>query len=87
MKYYAIQNKQTGRFVAGTDYRYSPRRQVYADEDRAPLLLPTDPRIYRADLEVRNISLNRFNLVEIEIGSGSESKKVDTHTREGFTDA
>ena len=33
MEFYAIRNKQTGRWVYGTDYRYHPHRQV-TSEDR-----------------------------------------------------
>lgn len=31
MEFYAIRNKQTGRWVYGTDYRYHPRRQMTSE--------------------------------------------------------
>ena len=88
MKYYAIQNKITGRFVAGTDFNYDGNhRQLYANEDRPPRLFPVDPVLYGSELARRGIKLERFRLVEIEIEGRAPRGKIDTHTREGVSDA
>lgn len=84
MKYYAVQNKITGRLVAGTNFNYNGNHhQIYADEDRSPRLFPVDPDLYEPELARRGITLERFRLVEIEVEGRSASRKVDTHTREG----
>lgn len=83
MTYLVIQNRRTKRLVSGTDFRYWPRHQIYADEYRPPLLLPVDPKIHSSELQRRGINLERFRLVEIEVKERAPCGKVDTHTREG----
>lgn len=70
MKYYIIRNKRTGKIVSGTDYRYFPRHQIYADEFRPPLLLPFDLFAAETIMTGRGIHNDKFKLemIEIEIG-------------------
>lgn len=92
MKYFLVQNRKTGRFVAGTDFSYDlNHRQIYADENRPPRLFPVDVKFLKPELARRGIKLAKFKLVEIEIGLDGEGRepdtKIHTHTREGLDDA
>ena len=70
MKYYVIQNKITKRLVSGTDFRRYPYRQIYADNVRPPLILPTDEAFLKPIIIARGITFRRFRLVEIELEIG-----------------
>ena len=92
MKYFLVQHKKTGRFVAGTDFSYDlGHRQIYADENRPPRLFPIDAKLLKPELARRGIALAKFKLVEIEIGVDEKGRepgtKVHTHTREGLDHA
>jgi hypothetical protein len=68
MKYYAIQHKETGRFVAGTDFSRvdGQLRQIYASENRPPLLIGGER--LRIELMRRHINLKRYQIVIVEVG-------------------
>lgn len=68
MKYYAIQHKETGRFVAGTDFSRADGkpRQIFASPARPPLLL-SGARL-SAELGRRSIDLKRYAVVVVEVG-------------------
>ena len=67
MEYYVVQNKKNGKLVSGTDRRYNPQRQIYADEFRPPMLFSQDKRIYEIELKIRGINMKNFRLLEIKI--------------------
>ncbi len=66
---YAIRNKRTGKWVCGTDYRYSPRRQrtshsqalTYEDRELAEL----DFRYRKCSKEYQIV---KVALIEVEEG-------------------
>ena len=76
MKYYIIKNKRTGKVVSGTDYRYYPHHQRYADEYHPPLLLPMDPLVCETTMTGRGIRSDRFKLEVIEIGEIPYERKT-----------
>jgi len=65
MKYYAIKRKKDGKFVSGTDFRYSPPHCRFANEYMPPLLLAA----YNLDLEIRRrgINLKNYKIVVVEV--------------------
>lgn len=89
MEYLAIRNKKTGRFVCGTDFNYSPPRQIYATEYRPPILLCCDSKIYSSELKRRGIRLKNFDLVKVwvVVEGRKPTRNLDTHTREGLENA
>lgn len=72
MIYYAIQNKQTKQFVAGSDFRYHPPHCRMADEWRTPLLL----REFDLDYELRrrHINLKRYQVVRVRLMTIDEGR-------------
>lgn len=68
MKYYAIQHKETGRFVAGTDFSHADGkiRQLYATNERPPLLLSGEK--LGMELKHRQIDLKHYAVVVVEVG-------------------
>lgn len=72
MKYYAVQEKTTGRFVAGTDFSRADGvpRQMFASECRAPLLLPEIK--VQSELLRRRIDPKRYRVVIVEIRTVAE---------------
>lgn len=81
--YYVVQNKVTGRLVAGTDSRYHPPHQRYADALHPPKLWPADLTVTDLELRVRGIEPERFRLraVEIEVLDPARAVSFDTPTR------
>lgn len=67
MKYYAIQEKATGRFVSGTDFSRADgkTRQIYASPDHAPLLLSWS--LLCKEIKRRHIDSERYQVVVVEI--------------------
>lgn len=67
MKYYAIQEKATGRFVSGTDFSRADgkTRQIYASPERAPLLLSWFPLC--KEIKRGHIDTERYQVVVVEI--------------------
>lgn len=63
--YYAIRNKQTGKYISGTDFRYRPPRQIPASEYCAPRLF-ADCELH-AEIEYRKINLARYEVVAVAI--------------------
>jgi hypothetical protein len=68
MKYYAIQHKETGRYISGTDFSRADGqpRQIYATTERPPLLLNGER--LSAELKRRNIDLKHYAVVVVEVG-------------------
>lgn len=68
MKYYAIQHKETGRFVAGTDFSHADGKvkQIFATASHPPLLLGGERLSY--ELKHRQIDLTRYTVVIVEVG-------------------
>ena len=65
----AIRNKNTGRLVTGTDYRYHPHHQI-CDENKPPLLfvINNEWQIKHLEGEWLNRQIgNDYDLVDIEI--------------------
>lgn len=84
MVYLAIRNRRTRRFVAGTDFRNRPVKQIYTSEWRPPLLLSIDPKLYSSELKRRRIRLDMFELVRVaveEIGRAA-CEEIDPSPRE-----
>lgn len=70
MKYYAIQNRRTKKFVTGTEFNYAGNRQIYNTEFHAPLLYPYNEWGYlrlKSDKIHRNISDKKFRVVVLEL--------------------
>ena len=67
MKYYAIREKATGRFISGTDFsRVDGRpRQMFASPSQPPLLLSGERLGY--ELKRRRIDLKRYEVLVVEI--------------------
>jgi hypothetical protein len=67
MKYYAIQEKATGRFVSYTDFSRVDGRpiQMFASSDRPPLLF--DKSKLQKELVRRHIDPVRYEVVIVEI--------------------
>lgn len=65
MIYYIIKNKRNGRYISGTDFRYSPPCQIFADAWSAPRLFCG----YELEREIshRKINLKRYEIVAAEI--------------------
>ncbi len=62
MNYYcAIRRKKDNRFVSGTDYRYHPPHQIFADETRPPLLIPQNS--LETEIAVRHINLKHYETI------------------------
>lgn len=68
MKYYAIQHKETGRFVAGTDFSRADGkpRQMFATPNKPPLLIGGER--LGMELRYRHIDLKRYTIVVVEVG-------------------
>ncbi len=67
MVFYVIRNKKTGQLVAGTDFNFTPPRQIYASAYRPPLLLSVEPKMYSPELRKRQIRLRTFELVCVDV--------------------
>ena len=83
--YYVAQNKATGRLVAGTDWRYHPPHQIYADALHPPVLWSANLMVTDPELRARGIKPERFRLraVEIEVLDPARAVSFDTPTRVG----
>ena len=68
MKYYAIQHKETGRFVAGTDFSRADGqlRQRFATPNKPPLLIGGER--LGLELRYRHIDLKKYAIVVVEVG-------------------
>jgi hypothetical protein len=68
MKYYAIQHKETGRFVAGTDFSRADGkpRQMFATPNKPPLLIGGERLGW--ELRYRHIDLKKYAIVVVEVG-------------------
>ena len=67
MKYYAIQHKETGRFVAGTDFSRADGkpRQMFATPNKPPLLFGGERLGW--ELRYRHIDLKYYKIVVVEV--------------------
>lgn len=67
MQYYAIQHKETGCFIAGTDFSRTPSRprQIFSSPWRPPLLFHGDN--LAKELRRRHIDTRRYRVVIVEI--------------------
>lgn len=72
--YYAIRNKKTGKYVSGTDFRYSPPHQISASEYRPPLLFA--PKEVLIQIRHRSINTKRYELVTIYMPKEDNREKV-----------
>ena len=72
MKYYAIREKNTRRFVAGTDFSRADGRprQIFASPLRPPLLLTGEHLGF--ELSRRCINMARFEVVVVEVREAVE---------------
>ena len=67
---YAVKNRNTGKYVTGTDFRSGKPRQIM-DANRAPLLLDdyggTLPEGATLEMKRRGINLRRYKVVPVEV--------------------
>lgn len=61
---YAIKHKENGRFVTGTDFNYSPPRQILSDYD-SPLLLTGDNVLN--ELKRRHVNLRTYKVCVVTV--------------------
>ncbi len=61
---YAIKHKQSGRLVTGTDFRYSPHRQILSDY-QSPLLFTGYNLLH--EIQHRQVSLRYYTVVGVTI--------------------
>lgn len=61
---YAIKHKESGRFVTGTNFRYSPPRQILSDY-HAPLLLTGYDLM--SELQRRQVSMRYYEVVKVTV--------------------
>lgn len=61
---YAIKNKANGRFITGTDFNYTPPRQIMSVYER-PLLLTGYELL--SEIKRRHINLSRYKVCTVEI--------------------
>lgn len=61
---YAIKHKQSGRLVTGTDFRYSPHRQI-CSEYHSPLLF-TGYNLLQ-EIQHRQVSLRYYTVVGVTV--------------------
>jgi hypothetical protein len=67
---YAIKNKVNGRFITGTDFNYTPPRQLMGVYER-PLLL-TQYEL-KDELKRRHINLRRYKVCTVEVKEVNEN--------------
>lgn len=68
MKYYIAINKQTGKAYAGREWHTMLKQKTYATEITPPHLFPKNPPLaLENDLLIHDISLDKFDLVEVDI--------------------
>lgn len=67
---YAVKNRNTGKYVTGTDFRSGKPRQIM-DANRAPLLLDdyggTLPEGATLEMKRRGINPRRYKVVPVEV--------------------
>ena len=75
--WYAFKNKRNGKFIHGTDFRYSPPRQR--------LTAPLRPSMFFTELQLeteirrRHISLKQYEIVDVtELFKGNEKDEIHT---------
>lgn len=61
---YAIKHKQSGRLVTGTDFRYSPHRQILSDY-QSPLLFTVYNLLH--EIQHRQVSLRYYTVVGVTV--------------------
>ena len=61
---YAIKHKESGRFVTGTNFRYSPPRQILS-EYNAPLLITGYDLMI--ELQRRRVSMRYYEVVKVTV--------------------
>jgi uncharacterized OB-fold protein len=61
---YAIKHKKSGRIVTGTDFNYSPPRQILSDYD-APILF-TDYNLLH-EITRRKVSMRYYTIVKVMV--------------------
>ena len=61
---YAIKHKQTGRLVTGTDFRYSPPRQILSQYDSPKLFTGYD---LLHELQRRKVSMRYYTVVRVTV--------------------
>lgn len=67
MQYAMIVNRKTGKPVSGTDFRYTPAHQIYADEWHPPMLVPLDSAHINYVMRHRDMSTKSFSIVPVEL--------------------
>lgn len=63
MKYYIFKNRRNGNIVCGTDFNFSPPRQILCSYWDAPLIVPSTTLEY--EVKRRHISTKTYNVVEV----------------------
>lgn len=61
---YAIKHKGSGRFVTGTNFRYSPPRQILSDFN-APLVISGYDLM--SELTHRQVSMRYYEVVKVTV--------------------
>ena len=61
---YAIQHRETGKFITGTDFRYPHYRQII-NEYHAPLLFTGYDLLH--EIQRRNIHMKRYTVVRVNV--------------------
>lgn len=61
---YAVKHRATGKFITGTDFRYSHPRQIISDY-RPPLLFTGYDLLH--EIQRRNIHMKRYTVVRVNV--------------------
>lgn len=67
---YAIRNRKTKKLVTGTNYNYSPHRQIYRSDTQIPILFTKfqkDLGCIEIDMKKRMMSKDNFEIVKIKL--------------------
>lgn len=67
---YAIKHKKYGRFITGTDFNYTPPRQLMGVYE--PPMLFTVYEI-QSEIKRRHINLRRYEVCEVEVKEVTEN--------------
>ena len=68
---YAVKNRDTGKYVTGTDWNSRGKPRQVMKEGRAPLLLSgcgeEAPKMVKAEMERRGMNGRRYKMVPVEV--------------------
>ena len=63
--YFAIRHRKTKHYISGTDFRYTPPRQIIADEYHPPKIFAKHQ--LEAEMLSRKINPKRYEVVEVTV--------------------